>query len=164
MHGTHASESGLGFLLHDVSRLLRRGFDRRVGALGLTQAQWRAIAHLSRNQGIKQAALADILEVRPITLTRLIDRLAASAWVERRPDPDDRRAVRLFLTAKAQPILAKIEALAAEIREEALAGLSPDRRRSLVEALQAMKRSLLDSEAASPPPAPVSRKGRHHAR
>ncbi len=163
MHGTHDSEPGLGFLLNDVSRLIRRNFNRRVEALGLTQVQWRAIAHLSRNQGINHAALAEILEVQPISLTRLIDRLAAAGWVERRPDPLDRRAVRLFLTAKAQPTLEKIEILAGEIREQALAGLSESKRKLLSEMLLAMKRSLLAAEADAQPAQPNARSRQAHA-
>ena len=89
---------GVGALLVEVGRLLRRNFNRRAQELGLTQAQWQALAHLSRKQGINQACLADLLEVQPITLARLIDRLAAAGWVERRPDPADRRAQRLYLT------------------------------------------------------------------
>lgn len=163
MHGTHDLEPGLGFLLNDVSRLIRRNFNRRVEALGLTQVQWRAIAHLWRNQGINQAALADILEVQPISLTRLIDRLAASGWVERRPDPRDRRAVRLVLTAKAQPILAKIEVIAGEIREQALAGLPENRRKLLSEMLLSMKRSLLAAEADAQSQQPKPTMQRPHA-
>ena len=83
-----------GFLLHDVSRLLRTSFDRHARTIGLTRAQWRVLAHLSRNEGIKQVGLADILEIQPITLARLLDRLGADGWVERRPDPSDRRVKR----------------------------------------------------------------------
>src|SRR3546814_9002902 len=77
-------DRSLGFLLNDVSRLMRRNLNRRVQALGLTQSQWRALAYLSRQEGINQATLADTLEVQPITLARLIDRLEAAGWVERR--------------------------------------------------------------------------------
>src|SRR3546814_4821449 len=87
-------DRSLGFLLNDVSRLMRRNLNRRVQALGLTQSQWRALAYLSRQEGINQVTLADTLEVQPITLARLIDRLEAAGWVERRRHPSDRRAVR----------------------------------------------------------------------
>ena len=76
-----------GFLIHDVSRQLRKSFDRHAKAIGLTRAQWRVLAHLSRNEGVKQSELADILEIKPITLARLLDRLSADDWVERRRKP-----------------------------------------------------------------------------
>src|SRR5436190_20361761 len=95
----------LGFLLHDVARLLRTRFDQRARALGLTRAQWSVLAHLSRQEGLNQSALADVLEVEPITLARLLDRLEAARLVERRPDPADRRARLLYLTAPARPLL-----------------------------------------------------------
>jgi MarR family transcriptional regulator for hemolysin len=136
----------VGFLLQDLSRLLRRNFNRRVQALGLTQAQWRAIAQLSRREGISQAALAELLEVQPITLARLVDRLEAAGWVERRRDPRDRRAVQLFLTGKVQPILAELWERAAETREQALKGLSQRARGQLVDALDHMKQNLLQAE------------------
>src|SRR5687767_13222468 len=96
------NERSLGFLVADVARLLRRSMDRRLQALGLTQAQWRAIIHLSRNEGMTQATLAESLEIQPITLTRLIDRMESAGWVERRMHPLDRRAVQLYLTSQSQ--------------------------------------------------------------
>jgi MarR family transcriptional regulator for hemolysin len=139
---------GIGFLITDVSHLLRRNFNRRVQVLGLTQAQWRAIAHLSRSEGMHQASLAESLEIQPITLTRLIDRMQAAGWVERRTDPDDRRAVRLYLTEKCQPILDEMYARAADTLEEALAGLPATARERLVDALSRMKENLSSAEAA----------------
>jgi len=139
-------ESAVGFLISDVSRLLRRNFNRRVQALGLTQTQWRAIAQLSRNEGINQAGLADALDVQPISLARLIDRMESAGWVERRADPRDRRASQLFLTPKSQPILDEMWERAAETMEEALKGLSDDQRRQVVERLQKMKHNLATAE------------------
>jgi MarR family transcriptional regulator for hemolysin len=135
-----------GVLLVDVARLLRRNFNRRAQALGLTQPQWQALARLSQNQGMNQACLADMLEVQPITLARLIDRLEAAGWVERRPDPADRRAQRLYLTVKAEPLLDDIRALAAETREEALQGLGDAERRRLIAALKTIKGNLVRAE------------------
>src|SRR3546814_3360775 len=88
----------LGFLLNDVARLMRKAFERRSHDLGLSRAQYSVLAHLCRNQGLKQAALADLMEIEPITLVRLIDRLERGGWVERRPDPADRRVRQLYLT------------------------------------------------------------------
>jgi MarR family transcriptional regulator, transcriptional regulator for hemolysin len=140
---------GIGFLLADVSRLLRRDFDRRVRALSLTQAQWRAIAHLAREDGIKQAMLADRLEVAPITLGRLIDRLEAAGWVTRAADPEDRRASLLFLTPKAEPILDEMWAHAAEAFEDVMAGITQPMRKELVTLLERMKQNLSEAEAAA---------------
>jgi MarR family transcriptional regulator, transcriptional regulator for hemolysin len=138
----------VGVLLVDVARLLRRNFNRRAQALGLTQPQWQALARLSQNQGMNQACLADLLEIQPITLTRLIDRLEAAGWVERRPDPADRRVQRLYLTLKAEPLLDDMRALAAETREEAMQGLSDRQRKQLIQTLQTIKGNLVRVEVA----------------
>lgn len=140
---------GFGFLLSDVFRLLRADFERRVRSFGLTLTQWRAIAHLSRQQGIHQSALAGILDVSPITLTRLIDRMEQSGWVERRPDPADRRAVCLYLTDKVEPLLTTMHVKAAETNERAFAGLSEPERRRFVGALELMKDNLREVQAGA---------------
>ena len=132
-----------GFLMHDVSRLLRASFDRHARTIGLTRAQWRVLAHLSRNEGIKQAGLADILEIKPITLARIVDRLSSDGWVERRADPKDKRAKRLFLTAKARPMLADLRLEALEVRKEALSGLDDKEQDGLIEQLRKVKNNLL---------------------
>ena len=132
-----------GFLIHDVSRLMRVSFDRHARAIGLTRAQWRVLAHLSRNEGVKQSELADILEIKPITLARLLERLSADDWVERRLDPNDKRARRLFLTEKAKPILSDLRKVALAVRREALAGLSVHDQDKLIEQLQLVKSNLL---------------------
>lgn len=137
----------IGFLVNDVARLLRRNFNRRAQHLGLTQAQWRALVFLARNEGCNQVALADMLEVQPITLGRLLDRLQAAAFIERRPDPTDRRAFRLYLTEKAQPVLARIWELGAETREDAMAGLPRETREILAAALGTLRANLLSGEA-----------------
>ena len=131
-----------GFLMHDVSRLLRASFDRHARTIGLTRAQWRVLAHLSRNEGIKQAGLADILEIKPITLARIVDRLSSDGWVERRADPKDKRAKRLFLTAKARPMLAELRLVALEVRKEALFGLGEKEQDGLIEQLRKVKNNL----------------------
>ena len=136
--------------MHDVARLMRANFHRRVQPLGFTQAQWRALFHLSRHQGIKQVALAEILEIQPITLGRLVDRLEAAGWAERRRDPSDRRAFQLYVTAAAQPVLERIRELAAETREEAMKGLGQTERAHLLELLSATKDNLIQAEAVAP--------------
>lgn len=149
MPSNPSPEQSIGFLLTDVSRLLRRDFDRRVRALGLTQAQWRAIVHLAREEGINQTALAERLEVKPITLGRLIDRMQAAGWVRRTADAKDRRASRLFLTPKVQPILKELYTHADVALDELLAGISLSARNKLVEALVRMKRNLSELEDAA---------------
>ena len=143
------SDRKLGFLINDLARLLRRNFDRRLQSLGLTQAQWRAIAHLSRQEGMTQIALAEMLEVQAITLARLIDRMEAAGWVERRSHPSDRRAVQLYLTAKCQPILAEMQNRASDMLTEAMAGIGAGAEEHVVEILQRMKSNLVAAEAAT---------------
>ena len=135
-----------GFLMHDVSRLMRKSFDRRASAIGLTRSQWRVLAHLSRNEGVKQAGLAEILEIKPITLARLLDRLGANGWVERRSDPNDKRARRLFLTDKARPILVELREVALSVREEALSGFDAVEQDRLIDQLRAVKENLLSAD------------------
>jgi len=131
-----------GFLLNDVARLLRHRFDQRAHSLGLTRTQWRALAHIGRHEGIHQAALAEILEVEPISLARLIDRLEAGGFVERRHDPADRRTWRLFLTPKAHPVSARMKALAREVLAEAYVGFGGAEVEALNEALARIKGNL----------------------
>lgn len=134
-----------GFLLFEVLRLLRRNFGRRVQ---LTQVQWRALAFLSRNEGINQAGLADLLEVRPITLARLVDRMEEAGWVERRRDPVDRRAVRLFLTEQAGPLLEELTQQNRKTLELALDGISKNAQKQLTDTLNTIKHNLLAAELA----------------
>lgn len=152
----------LGFLVADIARLLRRNIDRRLQSLDLTQAQWRAIVHLSRSEGMTQAALAESLEIQPITLTRLVDRMESAGWVERRTHPLDRRAVQLFLTTKSQPILEEMHSRATETLNEATRGIAPRAQRQLVAILEQIKRNLVaaEAEAASTHLAGTSRHGR----
>jgi DNA-binding MarR family transcriptional regulator len=156
----------LGFLVSDIARLLRRSMDRRLQSLGLTQAQWRAIVHLSRSEGMTQAALAESLEIQPITLTRLIDRMESAGWVERRTHPLDRRAVRLFLTVQSQPILDEMHARAAETLNEATHGIPPRAQRQLITTLAEIKQNLIAAEtvAVSTEPAGATGHGRPRSR
>lgn len=142
-------DRSIGFLINAVARLVRRNFNRRVQPLGLTQQQWRAIAHLSRNEGLTHVALADSLEIQPITLTRLIDRMESAGWVERRPHPADRRATQLFLTPKAQPVLDELHRFAADTLAEAVAGMTVAAQKQLVDDLLHIKHNLLAAESAA---------------
>jgi MarR family transcriptional regulator, transcriptional regulator for hemolysin len=143
-------DPSFGFLIHDVSRLLRKNFDRRAQTVGLTRAQWWVLVHVHRHEGCSQRMLAEILEIEPITLTRLIDRLEKAAWVERRPDPGDRRVWRLFLAEKSYPILDRMYQLGAQTREQALTGLPPEDRERLVSILTTIKTNLGGRESAAP--------------
>jgi MarR family transcriptional regulator, transcriptional regulator for hemolysin len=131
-----------GFILNDVARLLRTAFDRRVKSLGLTRSQGWVLNHLFRNDGVTQSELADILQVEKATLGRLLDRLEAKGWVRRENHADDRRAKRVFLTEEIEPALKAMRAAAADLRRDALAGLSTEDQTRFVDALLAIKANL----------------------
>ena len=139
-------EPTFGYLVSDVARLLRKLFDQRARRIGLSLAQARALTYLSRHEGIHQAGLADLLEVQPITLARLLDRMEAAGWIERRADPVDRRVHRLYLSDKARPLRDQVLGLAAETRAEALVGFS-DREKDVVMALLSRVHGNLTSRA-----------------
>ena len=116
----------LPFEIAETAHALRRSFDRRVAPLGVTRAQWRALAWIARAPGLRQVELADHLDIEPITLCRIVDRLDEAGLVERRRDPDDRRAWRLHLTPKGVPLVEKLRALAGELAKEAFDGVPPE--------------------------------------
>ena len=138
-------DRSLGFLLGDSSRLLRKRFDRLARSFGMTRAQWGVIAVLRRDEGINQTAMADIMDIEPITLGRHIDRLEEAGWVERRPDPDDRRAWRIFLTDKVQPVLEEMENIAIEVRNDAMVDFSSMERERFIDNLIRVKSNLADA-------------------
>jgi DNA-binding MarR family transcriptional regulator len=131
----------------ETATALRRAFDRRAASLGVTRAQWRVLARLSRLPGLRQVELADQLDMEAITLCRIVDRLAEAGLVERQADPADRRAWKLMLTANAKPLVKKLRALADDLAEEAFQGLDPARRDAVRTALAVMR----DNVAAKPP-------------
>jgi len=145
-----------GFLLNDVARLLRTVYDRRVKSLGLTRAQWWVLNHLYRNDGLTQTELAELLEIEKPTLGRLLDRLEAKGWVRREDDRSDRRAWRVYLTDEIAPAMRELRAVAAELRRDALAGLSAAEREHFVDTLLAIKSNL----ARMPPAGGAPRRGR----
>jgi len=142
-------ERNVGFLLHDVARLMRKRFEQNARGLGLTRSQCQVLAHLSRHEGIQQSSLADLLEVEPITLTRILDRLEEAALVERRAHPSDRRVRLLHLTKKAHPLLSEIFAIGAATRGEALEGVAEVERDRLFAILSSMKANLLTKSTAA---------------
>ena len=111
------------FLLHDVARMLRTCADYAVRPYGMTRGQWAVLAKIERSEGLKQSELADMLDIQPITLTRLIDRLCDSGLIERRADPDDRRAKRLYLTPAARPVLDRLWTIGNDLMRAVLAGV-----------------------------------------
>ena len=141
-----------GFVLHETARLLSKRYDQRSKCLGLTRAQCQVLAYLVYHEGINQAGLAELLELEPISLGRLVDRMAQAGWVERRPDPHDRRAWLLFVTEKVKPVFAQMVEVGQEVRAEALAGLSAAERDQILELLLRVRRNLSDkgAEAARP--------------
>ncbi len=143
-------ERSFGFLVHDVARLFGRRFDLNGSRLGLTRAQCRTLSYLARNEGINQAGLADLLEIRPMTLVRQVDRMEESGWIERRPDPADRRARRLFLTDKARPVLDRIWDVATATQEEAFVRLSADDVDRLIALLRRVHGTLAERLPAPP--------------
>jgi MarR family transcriptional regulator for hemolysin len=114
------------FLISDVGRLLRTYADQKARHFGMTRAQWAVLLRLERREGLNQSDLAEDLDIQPITLTRLVDRLCDSGLIERRPDPTDRRAKLLYLTAAARPLLERISEQVEVLAEEVLTGLDPD--------------------------------------
>lgn len=146
--GAQDPNQSFGCMLHDTARLLRRDFNRRAQKLGLTQTQWQALCVLSHNEGINQSSLAELLEVQPITLGRLIDRLEATGWAERRAHPTDRRATTLYLTPKAEPILNEMWKLAEETRDLALQGVSEAEHEQVMQVLTRIKENLLSIDSA----------------
>lgn len=140
-------ERHLGFLLTDVARLLRTKVDQRARAMGMTLSQWIVIAYLSRKAGLSQNELAALMEVEPITVGRLVDKLEAAGLVERRHDPADRRIWRLYLTADAAPILSHMQAKGREIRNEMTAGIEASEVETVIDLLCRMKANLIDKGA-----------------
>lgn len=131
-----------GFTLNDVARMLRTYADHKASQFGITRAQWVVLVRLDRFEGLKQAELAEMLDLQPITLTRLLDRLAECGLIERRPDPNDRRAKLLYLTPKAKPLLEQLGDLGDELMGTALAGVAREHVELMVAQLAIVKENL----------------------
>jgi MarR family transcriptional regulator for hemolysin len=141
------------FALFELQRMLRLYADKQARRYGLTRAQWAVLAKLERTEGLKQTEIADLMEMQPITLTRLIDKLCDAGLIERRSDETDRRVNRLYLTEAAKPLMAKLTTLRAEITQTALASLSNADTHRLVDELATIKdnvREALLSTAQTP--------------
>lgn len=129
-------------LVHEIARQLRTCFDRRAQHLGLTRSQWRLLGILRRWPGMRQAKLAEMMEVEPITLGRLLDRMEKSGWIKRVPDPNDRRANSVVLTDKVGGILKEMRSVALDLRRETLEGFSEREYSQFLTYLQRMKRNV----------------------
>jgi DNA-binding MarR family transcriptional regulator len=140
--GRKGRQDSLGFMLADVARLMRRDFKLRLEDSCLTHAQARVLVHTSRNEGIRQIELAEMLEVQPITLARLLDQLSEVGLIERRPDPGDRRAYHVYLTDAATPHLASIERVAKTIHRAAMKNLTEKQAASVLAALRKIRENL----------------------
>ncbi len=145
---TNDQPAQMSFELHSAARLLRRNFDRRAKAHGLSRSRWQVLWVLSREegQGLKQAELADRLDVAPISLARQLDLLEQDGLVRRQRDKQDRRCFRIYLTGAAEPALAILQELAQQTRREALAGFSEGDVLQLQQLLSRMRQNLLSEE------------------
>jgi MarR family transcriptional regulator for hemolysin len=130
------------FTINDVARMLRTYADHKARQFGMTRAQWVVLARLDRFEGLKQSELAEMLDLQPISLTRLLDRLCDSGLIERRADPNDRRAKRLFLTPAARPLLEQLADLGEGLLATALAGVERESVEQMVAQLAIVKENL----------------------
>jgi MarR family transcriptional regulator for hemolysin len=146
-------ETYIGYAITDVSRLMRTVFERRVRATGLTRAQWLVIARLRRHPGLSQSEIADLLEIEKASAGRLIDRMQAKGWLQRRDDASDRRVNRLHLTPEAERLHAAIWPIAEATVDIALGDLSAEERRQLTKLMARVKSKLQAMAERDPAPA-----------
>ena len=142
------------FTLGELQRLVRLYADKQASRYGITRAQWAVLAKVERTEGLKQSELAEQMEMQPITLTRLIDRLCDAGWIERRGDENDRRVNRLYLRKAARPLLGKLSGLRSELTAAALEGINPADAHRLLTQLEAIKenvRHAIQNPAGEPP-------------
>ena len=132
----------IAFQIIDVARMLKTYADQRGRGLGISRAQWSVLVRLQRSEGLKQSELAEMLDLQPISLTRLLDRLAENGLIERRADPNDRRANRLYLTPAAWPLLTELASLSEDMMATVLDGLDPNALEHMLRDLGAMKDNL----------------------
>jgi MarR family transcriptional regulator, transcriptional regulator for hemolysin len=138
----HSINREFAFTINDVARMLKTYADYKASHFGITRAQWAVLARLDRFEGLKQSELADMLDLQPISLTRLLDRLSDCGLIERRPDPNDRRAKRLFLTPAARPMLERLGELAEDMMTNALAGVEHKGVEQMIAQLAIVKENL----------------------
>ena len=146
---TPVDQGGVGFLLADLSRLFGRIFDRRSAHLGLTRVQWRALKRIHQHQGISQAELAELLDMEPIAVGRVIDRLQKSGFIERRGDPGDRRVWRLHLLPQSMAVMGDIEMVASTVRVDCQVGVDPAELAIALKVLGQIRENLSQLDRAS---------------
>jgi DNA-binding MarR family transcriptional regulator len=146
---TKVEDISFGYLLSDVTLLFRKHFDRRAVKFGLTRAQWRATKMLYYREGLRQTELAERLEMEPIAVGRVIDRLQAAGFVERRPDPKDRRAWRLYVTDQARAVIADMELIAHGLRKDATLGIEVVELQQAMDVMNRIKENLQALDVAS---------------
>lgn len=142
----------IAFTIMDVARLLKTYADQRARQFGISRAQWAVLIRIERTEGLKQSELAELLDLQPISLTRLLDRLADNGLIERRADPNDRRANRLYLTAAAKPLLGRLFELGADMMETVLDGLDEKSIERMLKQLGALKDNLRRAISANAQP------------
>lgn len=149
----------IGLEVLGLSRELTRYAQARARAAGYTHEQWRALWHLERNEGITQAALADILDIQPISLARTLERMAGAGLIERRPDPNDRRALQLFLTPKAAPIIRLLHREFEELKQRATRNMSPAQQAEMITLLRQMRANFQEDDLTDDAPAKKAAQG-----
>ena len=149
------------FTLGEVQRMMRAYADREAARYGITRAQWAVLAKVERNEGMKQSELAEQMEMQPITLTRLIDRLCDNGWIERRGDDSDRRVNRLYLRKAARPLLAKLAGLRSELTATALDGISPADAHRMLSQLEMIKENVRNAIQTAESDTPRSKEQRY---
>lgn len=145
----------LGFLLHDAGRLMRKRFEHHSSRYGLSSAQWRLLVRVFKEEGIAQARLAELLEIEPISVSRLIDRMQEAGWIERRTDDADRRVRSIYLTERSRNVFNEMRSIADDVFEQAQTGLSPEQRATTIHGLKTIIANLTDADqqaAALPQP------------
>jgi MarR family transcriptional regulator for hemolysin len=135
-------DKNLLFTLGELARLVRAYADRQASRYGITRAQWAVLTKVERFEGMNQSELAEQMEMQPITLTRLVDRLCDNGWIERRSDETDRRVNRLYLRKAARPLLGKLSGLRSELTATALEGINPSDAQRLLTQLETIKENV----------------------
>ena len=143
------TENNFGYLLYDVTRQLRKHFDRRATRLELTRAQWHALKSIRRNEGLSQKDVAEYLDMEPIAIGRVLDRLEKTGFIERRADPADRRRWSLYLLPKAHAVVDEMEIIASELRDDAMRGVGRDDFETLLRVLTQFKDNLAALDVAA---------------
>ena len=149
-----------GFILRDVNQLYVQRFEQHAASLGLTLPQCRTLIRLAESEGVSQVKLAELTDLEPMTLVRILDRMEAEGWLERRNDPRDRRVRCLYLTSKGKPLLDVIRRLMDLTWADAFSGISKDKSELVTEVLDRVRNNL---GGLAPVPAalvtPLARRG-----